>query len=65
MPVRPERGPVKRFSPLRFFTYKRGGGSNGGGVFNFTIEFQNPVTGPVALGFACHQGLGVFVPEER
>ena len=66
VPVRPMReGQSSGFRPFDFFRYKRGGGSNGGGVFNFTIEFQNPVTGPVALGFACHQGLGVFVPEER
>ena len=64
VPVRPMReGQSSGFRPFDFFRYKRGGGSNGGGVFNFTIEFQNPVTGPVALGFACHQGLGVFVPE--
>jgi CRISPR-associated protein Csb2 len=64
MPVRPMRdGQSSGFRPFDFFRYKRGGGSNGGGVFKFTIEFQNPVTGPVALGFACHQGLGVFVPE--
>ena len=53
------------FRPFDYFRYKRGGGSNGGGVFNFAIEFQNPVPGPVALGFACHQGLGLFVPESR
>ena len=46
-----------------FFTHKQGGGSNGGGMFNFKIEFDNPVYGPLALGFACHQGLGIFIPE--
>ena len=64
VPVRPMReGQSSGFRPFDFYRHKRGGGSNGGGVFNFTIEFQNPVPGPVALGFACHQGLGVFVPE--
>ena len=51
------------FRPFDFFTYRRGGGSNGGGVFNFKLEFDCPVEGPLALGFACHQGLGIFVPE--
>lgn len=52
------------FRPFDFFTYKRGRGSNGGGTFNFKLEFDHPVKGPLALGFACHQGLGIFVPEE-
>lgn len=49
--------------PFDFFRHKQGGGSNGGGVFNFEIEFLNAIDGPVVLGFACHQGLGIFVPE--
>ncbi len=28
----------------------------------FEIEFAEPVTGPLALGYACHFGLGLFVP---
>ncbi|MHB8391934.1 MAG: type I-G CRISPR-associated protein Csb2, partial [Acidobacteriaceae bacterium] len=26
------------------------------------IEFAKPVRGPLALGFGCHFGLGLFVP---
>ena len=61
------KGQSAGFRPFDYFVYKQGGGSNGGGVFNFEIEFDNPVSGPLALGFACHQGLGVFIPsvEER
>ena len=51
------------FRPFEFFRYRRGGGSNGGGAFNFTLEFESPICGPLALGFACHYGLGIFVPE--
>ncbi len=51
------------FRPFEFFRYRRGGGSNGGGAFNFTLEFESAVCGPIALGFACHYGLGLFVPE--
>ena len=71
-------GPRKRIAPMRkgkstgfrpfdYFVHKQGGGSNGGGIFNFEIEFDHLVPGPLALGFACHQGLGVFIPsvEER
>lgn len=28
----------------------------------FEIEFAEPVAGPIALGYACHFGLGLFVP---
>ncbi len=52
------------FRPFNYFVHKQGGGSNGGGMFNFEIEFDSPVSGPLALGFACHQGLGVFVPTD-
>ncbi len=58
-----KEGRSNGFRPFDFFTYRRGGGSNGGGVFNFKLEFDCPVQGPLALGFACHQGLGIFVPE--
>ncbi len=28
------------------------------------LEFPAPVAGPLALGFACHYGLGLFKPDE-
>ena len=52
------------FRPFDYFVQKQGGGSNGGGRFNFEVEFDRPVSGPLALGFACHQGLGVFIPAD-
>lgn len=52
------------FRPFEFFRYRQSG-SNGGGAFNFEIEFDEPVRGrPMALGFACHYGLGLFIPAE-
>ena len=30
----------------------------------FEIEFPKPVSGPLALGYACHFGLGLFVPAD-
>ena len=59
-----ESGRFSGFRPFEFFRYKRGGGSNGGGAYNFTLEFEKPVRGPIALGFACHYGLGLFVPAD-
>ena len=51
------------FRPFDFFTYRQGGGSNAGGTFNFELDFEELVSGPIALGFACHYGLGLFVPS--
>ena len=51
------------FRPFDFFMYRQGGGSNAGGAFNFELEFEEPFCGPIALGFACHYGLGLFVPS--
>jgi len=62
-PIAPVRtGRHSGFRPIDFFRYRRGGGSSGGGAYNFEIEFSEPVRGPIALGFACHYGLGLFVP---
>ena len=30
----------------------------------FVIEFPEPVQGPIALGYACHFGLGLFAPAD-
>lgn len=54
--------PIVGIRPIEFFRYRRGGGSNGGGAYNFELEFDRPIRGPIALGFACHYGLGLFVP---
>lgn len=33
------------------------------GGYGFRIEFVEPVTGPIALGYGAHFGMGVFVPD--
>jgi CRISPR-associated protein Csb2 len=33
--------------------------------FFFQLEFDRPVSGPLAFGWCCHRGLGQFVPLER
>lgn len=58
-----EEGRSSGLRPFDFFRYKRGG-SNGGGAFNFELEFEEEVCGPLLLGFACHYGLGIFVPVD-
>ena len=47
--------------PFDFYR-QRERGSTGGGAFNIELQFSGMVSGPVALGFACHYGLGIFVP---
>jgi CRISPR-associated protein Csb2 len=31
--------------------------------YGFRLEFEHPVSGPIALGYASHYGLGQFVPQ--
>jgi len=40
----------------------QGGGSNSGLAYGFRLIFAEPVPGPLALGYGCHFGLGLFRP---
>lgn len=40
----------------------QGGGSSSGFAYGFRLEFAEPVAGPLALGYGCHYGLGLFRP---
>jgi CRISPR-associated protein Csb2 len=44
------------------FHATRYNGKSGNGLAGFEIEFAEPVRGPIAVGFACHFGLGLFLP---
>jgi CRISPR-associated protein Csb2 len=46
---------------LEFYT-RRYKGDEGHGLAGFEIELAEEVAGPLALGFACHFGLGLFLP---
>ncbi len=46
---------------LEFHT-RRFNGTVGFGLAGFEIEFAEPIQGPLALGFGCHFGLGLFFP---
>jgi CRISPR-associated protein Csb2 len=50
------------FRQQRVFGDGRRGADFGKG---FEIEFAEPVSGPLALGYACHFGLGLFVPDPK
>jgi len=49
---------------VRWLEYhaSRYNGTRGNGLAGFEIEFPEPVRGPITLGFACHFGLGLFLP---
>jgi len=55
----------RRFRSLQFQTIRRNGngrkGDNNGAAF--IIEFPEPVSGPIAVGYGSHFGLGLFVPS--
>jgi len=53
--------PVVRW--LEFHT-RRFNGTQGHGLAGFEMEFAEPVQGPLTLGFACHFGLGLFLPAQ-
>jgi CRISPR-associated protein Csb2 len=44
------------------FHHTRFNGKEGHGLAGFELEFDQPVKGPISLGFACHFGLGLFLP---
>jgi CRISPR-associated protein Csb2 len=46
------------------FYHARFNGTEGYGLAGFELEFDEPVKGPISLGFACHFGLGLFMPIE-
>ncbi len=47
------------------FAAERLNGKRGYGICGFTIEFAEPVQGPLALGFGCHFSFGLFLPFEQ
>jgi len=49
------------FRQQRVFGDGRRGSTPGVG---FEIEFAEPVSGPIALGYGCHFGLGLFAPVD-
>ncbi len=68
-PVRVERiagthlgGKAVRWSAFRSRRNEGEGRRVGGVAYGFRIEFPRPVSGPIAVGYGAHFGLGVFVP---
>jgi CRISPR-associated protein Csb2 len=59
--IPPYGEPTKRRGMVRWreFHTTRYNGTMGNGLAGFEIEFAEPVRGPIAVGFACHFGLGL------
>lgn len=47
--------------PLEFYRWRKGGPDAPGAYF-FRLTFDWEVEGPLALGYGCHYGLGLFIP---
>lgn len=54
----------KRVAWLKFRNQRTAGGGQRGdnGTYGLRLTFSEPVSGPLALGYGAHFGLGVFVP---
>lgn len=50
--------------PLEFYRWRKGGPSAPGAYF-FQLTFDQPVRGPLILGYGCHFGLGLFAPAKE
>lgn len=53
-----------RFRWLEFHSRRLRKESQGHGLAGFEIEFAEEARGPIAVGFGCHFGLGLFAPSE-
>ena len=56
-------------TPIEWYRFRRvratGGGRRGtSSGFGFRLRFERPITGPIAVGYAAHHGLGQFVAIE-
>lgn len=56
----------RRLMPIQYRRFRRKRGLSQPDTLGRMVElrFAGPVRGPVALGFGCHFGLGLFVPAE-
>ena len=64
--VEPLHDSKLRGRSIPWLSYRRwrGRGAEAGGAYGFRIRFAQPVLGPVALGYGCHFGLGLFTGQE-
>lgn len=65
--VEPMEIPGRKLSWLQFRSERfTGGGQRGdNGSFGIQLAFDEPVSGPLCIGYACHYGLGMLVPSRK
>lgn len=57
----------KRVAWLKFRNQRKAGGGQRGdnGTYGLRLTFSEPMSGPLALGYGAHFGLGLFVPAKK
>ena len=48
--------------PHDFFRWRQHGSVGNDRPYNIHLEFEDPVRGPISLGYSSHYGLGMFAP---
>ena len=51
--------------PFNFFRWRNHGRVGNDKTYKVRLEFEEPVRGPITLGYGSHFGLGMFVPEDN
>lgn len=66
LPLGSGAGPTRSSRAYRWYEFHRWRSRvpPAGGAYGFEMEFEEEVPGPLLLGYACHFGLGLFVPSE-
>ena len=49
--------------PFEFYRWRNHGSVGADTAYNISLEFEEPVRGPITLGYSSHYGLGMFVPD--
>jgi CRISPR-associated protein Csb2 len=51
--------------PLEFYRWRSSNAAPVGGAYFFNLVFSEEISGPMALGYACHFGLGLSGPADQ
>ena len=62
--IKPVSNLVTRGHEFRWLEFRRSRKGESSQIgYGFKLIFSEPVSGPIALGYGAHFGLGLFVPE--
>ena len=57
--------PNTNLRPIDFHKYRSHGSIGYNDVYTVRLEFNEPVQGPITLGYGSHYGMGLFLPEVK